>query len=55
LEGLRGQYFAIVGVQGAAPGNAAIVVHPDDAFLRISLEPDRRTLAAAVDWVRIER
>ncbi len=52
---LRGQYFAIVGVQGAAPGSAAVVVHPEDAFLRISLEPDRRTLAAAVDWVRLTR
>lgn len=55
LEGLRGQYFAMVGVQGAAPGSAAVIVHPEDAFLRISLEPDRRPLAAAVDWVRIER
>lgn len=55
LEQLHGQYFAIAGVQGAAPGSAAQVLDPQEAFLRISLERDRRTLAAAVDWVEIGR
>lgn len=55
LADLQNNYFAIAGVQGAAPGAAAVVVDPADAFLRISLNPDRRPLAAAVDWVRIER
>ncbi|MEZ4863516.1 MAG: interleukin-like EMT inducer domain-containing protein [Caldilineaceae bacterium] len=54
LDQLQGQHFALVGVQGAAPGSAAVEVNPDVAFLRISLPQDRRTLAAAVDWVRIE-
>lgn len=55
LQGLQGQYFAIIGVQGASPGSAAVTVDPTNAFLRISLERDRRSLAAAVDSVRIER
>lgn len=55
LEQLRGQYFAVAGVQGAAPGSAVQVLHEQDAFLRISLERDRRTLAAAVDWVEVVR
>ncbi len=52
-ESLPGQHFAIVGVQGAPVGSAALALHPDTAFLRISLHPDRRPLAAAVDWVSI--
>jgi len=55
LAQLQGQQLALVGVQGASPGSAAVTVDPANAFLRISLERDRRPLAAAVDWVRIER
>jgi hypothetical protein len=55
LDQLRGNYFALAGVQGAAPGSAAVVVDPVEAFLRISLNRDRRSLAAAVDWIRIAR
>ncbi|RIK36862.1 MAG: hypothetical protein DCC55_26025 [Chloroflexi bacterium] len=55
LAELQSNYFAIAGVQGAAPGTAAVVLDPADAFLRISLNRDRRLLAAAVDWVRIQR
>jgi len=54
LDGLRGNSFAIVGVQGAAAGSAAVAVDPNEAFLRISLNRDRRPLAAAVDWVKVE-
>ena len=54
LESLQEQYFAIVGVKGAAPGAAAQTVDPTDAFLRVSLNRDRRPLAAAVDWVSVE-
>jgi hypothetical protein len=54
LEGLQNQYFALAGVQGAAPGTAAQTVDPADAFLRVSLERDRRLLAAFVDWVEVE-
>jgi hypothetical protein len=53
LESLQEQYFAIVGVKGAAPGAAAQTVDAADAFLRMSLNRDRRPLAAAVDWVSI--
>jgi hypothetical protein len=49
---LQEQYFAIVGVKGAAPGAARRRSIPD-AFLRVSLNRDRRPLAAAVDWVSI--
>ena len=52
LEGLQNQYFALVGVQGAAPGTAAQAIDPADAFLRVSLERDRRPLAAIVDWIK---
>ena len=51
---LRGNHFAVIGVKDAAPGSAAAVIHPDDAFLRVSLNRDRRPLAAAVDWLRVE-
>ena len=53
VDGLRDQYWAIAGVKGAAPGTAAQTVDPQDAFLRISLNRDRRPLAAAVDWVSV--
>ena len=49
---LAGQAHALIGVQGAAPGAAAEVIAPDDAFLRVA--GDFRTLAAAVDWVELE-
>lgn len=55
LEGLAGQHFAIAGVQGAASGSAAQVLDANEAFLRISLNRDRRPLAAAVDWVKVEK
>jgi hypothetical protein len=53
-EQLEGNHFALVGVQGATPGSAALVIDPNEAFLRISLNRDRRPLAAAVDWVEVE-
>ncbi len=53
LEELQGRYFAVVGVQGAPPGSAAQAIGEEDAFLAVSLNRDRRTLAAAVDWVRV--
>ena len=55
LDQLEGSYFALVGVQGATPGSAALVIDPNEAFLRISLNRDRRPLAAAVDWVEVTR
>jgi hypothetical protein len=54
LEGLQNQYFAIVGAGGAQPGSAVQSVDPVEAFVRASLNRDRRELAAAVDWVEIE-
>jgi hypothetical protein len=53
LAELKGGHFAIAGVQGAEPGSAAVALDPVEAFLRISLNRDRRTLAAAGDWVEI--
>ena len=55
LATLQGQHFAIIGVQGAQPGSAALTIDPTNAFLRVSLDRDRRPLAAAVDWVRLAR
>ena len=53
LEQVQGNYFSIVGIQGAAPGTAITLVDANGAYL--ALRPDRRTLAAAVDWVKVER
>ena len=53
VEKLRGNYLALVGVKGAAPGAAAQVIDPFEAFLRISLNRDRRTLAGVVGGVEI--
>ena len=47
-----GVSLAAVGVQGAASGSAAQVTGPGDAFLRVG--GDGRTLALAVDWVRVQ-
>lgn len=53
LNQLQENYFALIGVQGAEAGSAAQAVDPNEAFLSISLNRDRRTLAAAVDWIEI--
>ncbi|MBU6348953.1 MAG: hypothetical protein KGS73_02230 [Chloroflexi bacterium] len=53
LSQVRGQYFAVAGVAGAAPGTAVQVIDDEDAFLRVSLNRDRRTLAAAVARVTV--
>lgn len=50
---LQDHYLAVIGVQGAAPGSAAQAIDPNEAFLSISLNRDRRTLAVAVDWIEI--
>lgn len=55
LEEMQGRYLAAAGVQGAAPGSGAWELHENGAFLRISLQRDQRNLAAAVDWVSVER
>lgn len=55
LEEVRGRQIAVVGVKGAAPGSAAQVIDDKEAFLRVSLNRDRRPLAAAVDSVQISR
>ena len=54
LADLQGNYFAIAGVGGAAPGSAVTVIDPGEAFIRVSLNRDRRPLAAAVDWAEIQ-
>lgn len=54
LDQLRGHHFSIIGVQGAQPGSAALTVDPNGAYLRIGLNPDRRPLAAAMDWVKVD-
>lgn len=55
IERIQGNYLAAVGVAGAEPGSALVVQDPNEAFLRISLERDRRPLAAAVDWIAISK
>ena len=53
LEKLQGNYLALAGIKGAALGSAAQAIDPFEAFLRISLNRDRRTLAGAVGTVDI--
>ena len=53
LRGAVGQAHALVGVKGAAPGMALELVAAPNAWLRLGRNPDRRPLAAAVDWVRV--
>ncbi|MCB9114936.1 MAG: hypothetical protein H6639_08285 [Caldilineaceae bacterium] len=52
-DDVRDAYFAIAGVKDGSPGSAAQVVDANDAFLRVSLNRDRRPLAAAVDWISV--
>jgi hypothetical protein len=53
LNSLRGNYVSVIGVKGATPGTAIQSVDSVEAFLRLGLNPDRRTLAAAVGRVEI--
>ena len=53
VDELRRNHFAFVGVQGAKPGTAAVALDTEEAFLRVSLNRDRRPLAAAVDLLEI--
>ncbi|MFO7634153.1 MAG: interleukin-like EMT inducer domain-containing protein, partial [Caldilinea sp.] len=55
LDEVRDHHIAMAGVKGAAPGSAAQVLDANDGFLRISLNRDRRPLAAAVDSLQIGR
>ncbi|MEZ4635518.1 MAG: interleukin-like EMT inducer domain-containing protein [Caldilineaceae bacterium] len=55
LASVQGSYFSIVGVKGAQPGTALQAVDAAEAYLWIGLNPDRRTLAAAVGTVRVTR
>ncbi|MEZ4771218.1 MAG: interleukin-like EMT inducer domain-containing protein, partial [Caldilineales bacterium] len=52
LRSTPGYGHALVGVKGAPAGAAAEAAGPDGAYLRLAA--DRRPLAAAVDWIRLE-
>jgi hypothetical protein len=47
VRGTTGWSHALIGVKGAQPGTALEVAGPENGWLRV--EPDRRTLAIAVD------
>ena len=53
IDGLAGQYFSIIGVKGAAVGQALVQVEAEGAYLE--LRPDRRTLTAAVETVEVRK
>jgi hypothetical protein len=53
LDSVRESYFSVIGVKGTAVGAALQSVDGNEAFLRLGLNPDRRTLAAAVGNVGI--
>jgi hypothetical protein len=54
LRGTQGKTHAFIGVKGAAAGTALEMSGDESAFLNVGHVPDDRTLAAAVDWVRVE-
>ena len=49
-----GEYHALVGVKGAAPGTAEEVVSAPSAYIRLGGYPDFRYLGIAVDRVSLE-
>lgn len=51
LRQTPGYGHALIGVKGAAPGTAAEMTGPDEAYLRVA--SDRRPLSLAVDWLRV--
>jgi hypothetical protein len=55
LRGALGQAQAIIGVKGAPSGSALELVDEPSAWLRLGRNPDRRPLAAAVDWLTVDR
>jgi len=55
LRGAAGQAHAFIGVRRAAAGSALELVAEPNAWLRLGRNPDRRSLAAAVDWVRVDQ
>ena len=55
LRGIVGQAHALIGVKGASPGSGVELLGEPNAWVRRGRNPDRRTLGAAVDWVRIGR
>ena len=55
LRGQAGRSHALIGVKGAPPGTALESSEEGNSYLRIGRNPDRRTLAAAVDWLAVER
>jgi hypothetical protein len=52
-RGSTGWSHALIGVKGAASGTALEVAGPETGWLRV--EPDRRTLAIAIDSVTWEQ
>lgn len=55
LRGQSGRSHALIGVKGAPPGTALEWSGEGNSYLRVGRNPDRRTLAAAVDWLAVER
>lgn len=50
----KGPSYAFIGVKGSAPGSG-LEKEGEDVYLRLGYNPDSRTLAAAVDFIRLER
>ncbi len=55
VRGGEGLSHAVIGVKGATPGSALELSGQENAWLRVGGNPDRRTLAVAVDYVRFEK
>lgn len=55
LDAVAGNHLAMVGLKGAEPGTAALEMQPERAFVAVSLNQDRRTLAGAVSEISVSR
>jgi hypothetical protein len=55
LRGQAGRSHALIGVKGAPPGTALEWSGEGNSYLRVGRNADRRPLAAAVDWLAVER
>lgn len=50
----EGPSYAFIGIKGSPPGSG-LEKEGEDVYLRLGYNPDARTLAAAVDFIRLER
>lgn len=53
LRGTEGFSHALIGVKGSAPGTALEATGEENSYLHVGKNPDKRTLALAVDFISL--